>query len=182
MGEEAFQDRLMPGERIVWSGGPGTGFLLTARDFFLVPFSLIWTGMVIFIFAAGSQTNAPFPYQFVPVLFGLFGFYAVIGRFFVDIWLRGHTSYAVTSQRVLIFRSAPAAKFTALALDRLPELSLQEKRDGSGTIRFGQSASLFYGRGFSSWTPALDPVPQFLAIPDARNVFGQIQRLSAAKA
>ena len=99
---------------------------------------------------------------------------------FVDIWLRSNTRYAITSQRVLILRTAPTVKFTSLAIDRLPELGLDEKTDGSGTIRFGTPPGL-YGRGFSGWSPSLDPTPQFLAIPDARNVFAQIQRLSATR-
>jgi hypothetical protein len=68
-----------------------------------------------------------------------------------------------------------------VGLDQLPDASLSESADGRGTIRFGQQAQMWGGRhgGFSSWTPALDPLPQFIGIENARSVFDQIQ--SAAR-
>lgn len=111
----------------------------------------------------------------------LVGLYLIFGRFFVDAWARSRTAYGVTTQRILILRDGPFGKFTALAIDRLPELSLNERGDGGGTIRFSNAPNFFGGRtGFSGWSPALDGTPQFLAIPDAKAVFDQIQKLSRA--
>jgi hypothetical protein len=178
---EAFQGRLLNGERVVWEGQPASGLLLTARDTFLIPFSLLWCGFAIFWeFSVVSGRNAP---GFLP-LFGLFfvltGLYFVVGRFFVDAWARGNTVYAVTSQRILILRSAPFSRFTSLAINRLPELSLDERADGRGTIRFQPQVPMWGNRNWSGWTPGLDRAPQFLAVADARNVFDRIQKLSAA--
>jgi hypothetical protein len=58
----------------------------------------------------------------------------------------------------------------------LPDASISEGANGRGTIRFGQPAQFWGGRNsFSSWTPSLDPTPQFIAIENAQSVFDQIQ-------
>ena len=116
-------------------------------------------------------------------LFGIpfvaIGLYFIAGRFFVDAWARGRTRYAVTNQRILILRLGPPfAKFTSLAINRLPELVLDERADGRGTIRFAPLQPMWSNRNWSGWTPALDPTPQFLSIADARSVFDRIQRAS----
>ena len=37
-----FTNRLLKGEKIVWSGQPSQGLLLTGQDWLLIPFSLLW--------------------------------------------------------------------------------------------------------------------------------------------
>ena len=125
-----------------------------------------------------------------PAFFGLGAFhsllialYLVAGRFLLDAWIRSGMSYAVTNQRILISRSGPFSKFTAVSLGRLPDASISETAGGRGTIRFGDPAPLWGRRNsFASWTPSLDPTPQFIGIEDARNVFDQIQRTSRSGA
>lgn len=185
MSEADFQGRLLPGERIQWTGAPPTGLLVTGRDSFMIPFSLMWGGFAIFwewsvVTGMGKGHPAPDFFMLWGVPFVLIGLYLIVGRFFVDAWIRGATTYALTSQRVLIMRTAPTFKFTAFALDRLPELSLSERQDGRGTIRFQPSAAIWGGgnNSWSSWTPGLD-AGQFLMVADARNVFDSIQKLAA---
>ena len=97
-------------------------------------------------------------------------------RYLLDAWMRSGTQYAITNKRVLIARSWPFAKFTALSLNRLPETSLVERANGRGTILFGQSISnSSRGNSFSNWTPSLDPTPAFIGIENARSVFEQLQ-------
>jgi len=174
-----FANRLLEREEIIWSGRPATGILFTGQDIFLVPFSLLWGGFALFAaFAALTQAKEPgFPALFV-IPFVLIGLYLIAGRFITDAWLRSGTRYALTNKRILILRTPPFGKFTALNLDRLPEASLSESINGRGTIRFGPQAQWWSGRGnnFSGWSPALDPTPQFIAIENARSVFDQIQR------
>jgi hypothetical protein len=58
----------------------------------------------------------------------------------------------------------------------LPDASISEGAGGRGTIRFGEPTPIWSNRsGISSWTPTLDPTPQFIAIENARSVFDQIQ-------
>jgi hypothetical protein len=173
----------LPGETILWSGAPAQGLLLTSRDWFMIPFSLVWGGMVSFaLFAAILQARQAAPFALVILsLFTLLGLYIIAGRFLLDAWIRRRTSYAVTNKRILISRSAPFGNFTSVSLGRLPDMSLSERADGRGTIRFGPQQPWFATGtgGFSAWVPALDPTPQFIAIENARSVFDQIQRASA---
>jgi len=170
-------ERLLMGERLVWSGRPGQGLLLTSRDALLIPFSLVWGGFAVFWESTVLvQPNAPTFFVLWGVPFVLIGLYLMVGRFLLDAWIRGGMLYAVTNKRILISRSGPFSKFTALSLDRLPDASISESAGGRGTIRFGEPAPMWAGRnGMASWTPSLDSAPQFIAIENARSVFDQIQ-------
>jgi hypothetical protein len=44
----------------------------------------------------------------------------------------------ITDKRILILRSGPSTKFTAMTFDQLPSVNLIERGGGRGTIRFGQ--------------------------------------------
>ncbi|NYT40258.1 PH domain-containing protein [Sphingomonas sp. R-74633] len=168
------ESRLFAGEKLLWSGQPWQGlFLLRPMDLFLVPFSLLWAGFALGIpgtIVIGGGQIPPFPFILVALIFPIVGVYAVIGRFLVDAWLRGATTYAVTNQRVLIERSGLFRSNKSLDIDRLPALEFSERADGSGTIRFG-TMSWFVGNGMGIWSPATDPVPQFLRIEHVRNVY-----------
>jgi hypothetical protein len=174
MDDDVFRCRLLPGERVTWSGRPARGVIFTAKNIFLIPFSVIWLGFVAIWIGAAAATHAPWPM----LLFGL-AFFAIgstlrIGRLWLDAWLRAGTRYALTD-RVLIARPKPFGEFTAVALDRLPDARLSERKNGSGTIRFGQATSIFGAAGFGAWLPSLDSTPQFVAIPEARRVFNLVQ-------
>jgi len=177
-----FRDRLLPGERIIWSGKPGGGLLFTGRDIFLIPFSLLWGGFAIFWETSVLRTGAPNFFDLWGIPFVLVGLYLIIGRFFADAWFRKQLRYAVTDQRILILRKGLSRKFTALPVDRLPNVDINEKSNGRGTIRFGESAPLWGNRnGFGVWTPSTDPTPQFLNVENVRQVFDRIQKLMAQK-
>ena len=177
--DAVFAPRLEQGERLLWVGRPAQGLLLTGREGFLIPFSLLWCGFVVFWLTTVTRQGGPWFLLLWGAAFLVVGLYVVFGRFVFDAWLRRELRYAVTNRRVLIERPAPFARSTALRLDRLAQLDLSEGANGTGTIRFGPPG-LVWGRGnWSSWTPALDPVPQFLAIDDARTVFELVQKSAA---
>jgi hypothetical protein len=145
---EAFRGRLLPDERVLWSGRPATGLMVTPRDAFLIPFSVLWCGFAIFWTVGATLTGGAFGLFGLP--FVAIGLFFSIGRFSLDAWLRAATRYAVTDRRVLILRTRPQIEFTAVRLDRLPQAQLSERRDGRGTLRFGAHASLFTARGTPS--------------------------------
>jgi hypothetical protein len=173
--DNLFADRLTSGERILWTGRPGRGIILSSQDVFLVPFSLLWCGFAVFWTVSATGLHAPGFFTLWGLMFVAIGLYFVAGRFFFDAWVRSGIGYAVTNRRILILRSGPFSRFISLNLDRLPSLDMRENARGRGTIRFGQPASMFGNRNMSAWSPALDPTPQFIAIDDARRVFDLIQ-------
>ena len=171
--------RLLPGEKLLWSGQPGAGVVLTSRDVVMIPFSLIWAGFAVFWEYMVSHSNAPPMFRLWGIPFIAAGLYFVAGRFVFDAWIRRRIRYAVTTRRILIQRPAPFRNFTAVDIERLPNATLTERADGSGSIRFGAAAPLWGRSGMAAWTPALDPTPQFLAIANARQIFDLIQRQAA---
>jgi hypothetical protein len=182
MVEDMFADRLLSGERILWSGRPGQGLILTGRDVFLIPFSLLWFGFTVFWTVTAASTRAPGFFMLWGLMFVAVGLYLVFGRFLFDAWVRRGMGYAVTNRRVLILRSGPFSRFITVNLEGMPNLDLRENAHGRGTIRFGLSASLFNNSNMSSWSPALDPTPQFIAIDNVRQVFDLVQKAEKSAA
>ena len=173
------EGRLLPKEKLLWSGRPAQGILFLPRDMMLVPFSLLWGGFAIFWETqALSSGKAPGFFAVFGAAFVLVGLFLIFGRFLFDAWLRGNTHYALTDQRIIIQRSAPWADFKAVDLRQVPETSLSGNSGGRGTVRFGPQAQVWAGSsrsGFAGWIPSLDPTPQFLAINDARRVFEMVE-------
>ncbi len=177
---------LLQGETIVWSGNPSTGLLFTREDWQRIPLALFFGGVSGFIFFSSvvawlsePEQNSSLLYAvLLMTLFMLFTAYITVGRFWFDAWLRRRTHYAVTNKRILISRSGPLGELIALNIKQLPEVKLIEAAEGRGTIRFGHTVSLSQQAGGYdfTWTPSLEPTPQFLSIEDARIVFGEIQR------
>jgi hypothetical protein len=173
------RDRLIAGEKLLWSGQPRQGILFVASDALMIPFSLMWGGFAIFWEASVLTVKAPILFRLWGIPFVLIGLYLIVGRFFADAWIRRDLCYGVTNFRILIARPAPFARFVAISLDRL-QAELSVRNDGSGDITFGAAAQ--YGRrGFGVWLPALDQTPRFIGIQDVRRVFDLIQSQSQAR-
>ncbi len=173
-----FQEFLMRDEKLIWSGVPARGLVLTGRDVFLIPLSLVFGGVILaWEVSALDAPKAPIFVKLWGIPFMLFALYFILGRFFLDARIRAGLRYAITNKRVLISRSSPSKKSTALSLNRLPDMNLIQGSDGRGTIRFGEHVSILGSRNtFAMWTPVLDPTPQFFMIENVANVFEQLQR------
>jgi hypothetical protein len=174
---DSFARRLLPDETILWTGRPGQGLMFSSRDIFLVPFSLLWCGFAIFWESNVWRMNgAPDFFMLWGASFVCIGLYFVFGRFVADAWVRKGMKYAVTDKRILIERSAPFAKFSAVAIAQIADVDLSENADGRGTIRFGPAMSLLGRQNMGLWSPALDTVPQFIMIDGASWVFRLVQQ------
>jgi len=188
MNNQIIQNELKPGEKLLWSGQPQSGIRFRTSDIFLIPFSLLWGGFAIFwevgvlymLFATSGTNNAPpMPIRIIFPLFGipfvLVSLYLIFGRFIVDARLRENTYYAVTDQRILIVSKFFGHKVQSLNLRHLPELSLTQKADGSGTITFGLSGP-FSARGNFQWPGASRyQGPSFDMVERVREVYGIVQ-------
>lgn len=168
---------LLSDEKLLWTGAPWQGlFLFRPSDAFMIPFSLLWAGFALMWNIGVWTAKAPLEFKLFGLPFLAAGAYVTIGRFLIDAAARRHITYAVTNKRVLIERKFFFRSIKSLDIGRLPELEMIDRADGSGTIKFGAGPSIFRGNGFSAWSPAFDPTPQFLRIEHVRNVYTLIDR------
>lgn len=165
MPSRVFANQLQPGESILWSGSPRPGLRFTLLDIPLVIFGLFFTGISLLFVTSMFPFGLLLPHFWV-------GLYFVVGRFFVERKIRQSTSYAVTESRALIQRTWPTRKGSTVNLDAVPEISLAEHADGTGTISFGSNSSPF---SRVSW-PGQRSGPTFDCIDDAPRVMRLLQR------
>jgi hypothetical protein len=180
----AIEQELSPGERLVWSGQPRQGIRLRASDAFLIPFSIFWCGFAVFweLGALTAATKAGGPVAVVFPVFGvpfvLIGLYLVFGRFLVDARTRERTFYGVTTERVIIVSGLFSRRTKSLSLRTLTDVSLTERRDGSGTITFGPGH--LWGQWFAPGTwPGTSQYasPAFDMIDLAKDVYEMIRQV-----
>jgi hypothetical protein len=161
-------------EKVVWSGAPKQGFLLRPNDAFLIPFSLLWTGLVLTAFFGVRQTSAPWSIAIFPAIFVLLGVYLTVGRFAIDIMARTRTTYAVTNERVIIQSGIFSQSVKSLNLGTLSDVTMTERGNGSGTSTFGPGYP--WGRwGSGMQWPGMPQQPMFEGIPDVRTVYSLIR-------
>lgn len=178
MGDELRQI-LLPGERILWEGQPYTGLILRPIEVFLIPFSLLWGGFVVFWNVSvwgGDQNSLDLFFKLFGLPFLIAGLYVTFGRFLIDAIIRKKLRYAVTNRRILIYKDGRRSAVKSMDIRRLPSIDLSERSNGTGTIRFGAAMSLFNGQNFGIWQPTFDATPQFLRIANVRFVYELIQK------
>lgn len=168
--------RLLPGERVVWRGRPHSGLIFRPIEIFLIPFSLLWGGFAVFWNVSAWTMDGDPTFKLFGLPFLIAGLYITVGRFLLDISLRNRIAYFVTNKRILIEKQSVGSRTKSLDITRLPALEFDERSDGSGTIRFGDSGGWFGGNNFGIWQPAFDPTPQFIRISNVRSVYELIQK------
>jgi len=161
----------------LWAGRPRGGIKFTGTDAYRVPIGFLFTGFSIFfeiiaISMGGGLASAVWGIPFI-----LFGLYMNFGRFPLDARRLNKTYYALTDRRIIIFSGLVSREVESISLRNLPNLVLDAKPDGSGTITFGDKNPLtvmygsIYGRVF------LGPgVPAFEMIENASGVYDLILR------
>jgi hypothetical protein len=146
------QAYLQPGERVVWTGQPDPRRLVSSKDYFLIPFSLLWGGFAIVweggvLLTMAGANGAPIFFALWGIPFVVVGQFFIWGRFLVKRWDRRRTLYAVTDERVLVLRGN---SLQSMFLNNLPGVTQSARLDGSGSIEFGSSAP--FGSGVWSNT------------------------------
>lgn len=173
--EQLLARELAPGEKLIWSGRPRQGVMLRASDAFLIPFSVLWCGFAIFWETGVVRDGAPSFLMLSGIPFVLIGLYFVAGRFVADAAERRKTVYGLTNERVIIVAGLFRRTVKSLNLRTLPEMSLTERADGSGTITLGPSTG-FPSAG-SSWPGHRQVAPPALeGIEHVRSVHEQLRQ------
>lgn len=160
---------IAPGEAVRWWGAPPTGLRLRASDGVAIPFSLLWGGFAIFWETMAVSTDGPWFFKLWGVPFVAFGLYMIVGRFFVDAFLRAQTKYAVTDRAAYVMRGGPFPVVRRLAGSALAAVSLEPASFGQGTLRFGPAPSPF--TMFSRNPTVGTPLDAFEWIGDVQHVY-----------
>jgi hypothetical protein len=166
---------LEAGESLVWTGVPRQGFLLRPFDAFMIPFSLLWGGFAVFWEASVLEKGAPLFFALWGIPFVLVAVYITVGRFFIDARVRASTFYGLTDRRAIIVWGMFSRTTTSLPLRTLTDISLEERKDGSGTIYLGRP------QPFAGWYAGMQwpgmgkyQTPAFELIDDVKRVYAQL--------
>ena len=166
---------LESGESLIWAGVPRQGLVFRPADAVMVPFSLLWGGFAIFWEASVLAGGAPIFFALWGVPFVLIGLYIIVGRFFVDAKARANTVYGLTNRRAIIVSGVISRTTRSLPLRTLSDISVQERRDRTGTVFFGHPYP------FASWYAGMQwpgmgqySTPGFELISDAKRVHDQV--------
>ena len=98
MGPNPFAGHLLAGEKVLWSGRPRQGLMLTPRDALMIPFSLVWGGFAIFWETAVVSSKASLFMALFGIPFVVIGLFLIFGRLPFDAWLRSRIHYALTDR------------------------------------------------------------------------------------
>ncbi|MEO1798134.1 MAG: hypothetical protein AAFR53_14155 [Pseudomonadota bacterium] len=171
---EGWERYLHDGERIVWQGQPDRRiFIFRPAELMLIPFSAIWFGFVIYIASAAPLTAEPS--SAVLILFMLVGVYFLIGRFFVDRYIRTRTSYALTEKRALILASAFKTRLRELPIPQTLQVGFDDAPRGS--VRLGpQPEGSFMSNGLAVWHSD-DGSFTFGEIENPKSVYDLVQEI-----
>ena len=187
-----FAGELSAGEKLLWTGRPRQGIFFRSTDLFLVPFSLLWFGIVLAGFFGsfnaranphshgGNLETTLFPLAFIAI-FVVIGSHLVFGRFLVDAAQRRKCLYAITNQRVIIRSGLFSRTTKSLNLRTLSDITLSEKRNDTGTITLGPTVGWYSWFQGTSW-PGMgkNQPPMFDSISDAKNVYDLLRKAQAS--
>jgi hypothetical protein len=169
---------LEPGESFLWTGKPRQGILLRASDAFLIPFSLLWGGFAIFWETGVAKSGAPAFFVLWGIPFVLVGLYIIVGRFFVDATVRANTFYGLTDRRAVIVSGVFSRTTRSMPLRTLTDITVDERKDGSGTIHLGRPHPFAVWYAGMQWPGmAQYQTPAFELISDVRGVYRQLMEV-----
>jgi hypothetical protein len=179
--EEMVDAELAADERLLWCGRPRLGVVFRSSDVFMIPFSILWAGFAVFWETEAITRGAPLFFALWGIPFIAMGLHMTVGRFFVDAWQRKRIYYGVTNERVLIISGVFSRTIKSLNIDTLNDVSLSERRNGTGTITFGSTPQMFDWFSNVSWPGTSKTSLPILDLPtDAREVYDIIRAAQRA--
>jgi hypothetical protein len=163
--EDELRSQLDSREKLLWAGRPAQGIVLSRQDWYLISFGVL-------LVAAGLQ--------FIPM-----GIYIlIVGRLFADLAYRSRLIYGVTDRRAIILSGMRRRSVQSIDFSSLITLKLEERRNRSGTIYFGEDHpsyrhDAYDGSEFGTYAPSAQTClgeDQFFRIADAKKVFAILQK------
>ncbi|MBU7043004.1 MAG: hypothetical protein HXS47_05370 [Theionarchaea archaeon] len=177
------EKELLDDEKLLWTGRPYPWSIFNRMDFFIIPFSLIFGG-IVFIMGFFFFRNEGILKVIGTVLMAI-AFYFVIGRFFYKFWKKKRTFYAVTDKRIVLYTHTFMKKTQSIYIDTLPALNKSVGFGKRGTLTFGNrpfynalyaNTGLDFLMGFYG-----DDVPTFYDIEDVETVYALVNSLRLAQ-
>ncbi|PYY47488.1 hypothetical protein DEI84_11055 [Curtobacterium sp. MCBD17_023] len=141
------EERLQPGERILWVGRSDPHRMFVDADRYLIPFSAFFTTMVTIGLVGAARSHAHPAGIALLSAFVLIGLHMLAGRFAVKRHRKRTDVYAVTTERALITNGRRTretdARRTDWYVDRSPGHVTVQWDDVSGldTLFYGGSAA-----------------------------------------
>lgn len=141
-----FDDELIEGEEILWTGQPTAWVMLSPVDWLLIPLTIALGSQAInlavyiilrFVMSGGREVSALTMIGYVP--FALIGTYVIVGRFIFKYWRKKHTHYAVTNTRIMVMIALDRRYLTSEWLTDIPEMHKRVGPNGIGSIVFARS-------------------------------------------
>jgi hypothetical protein len=169
-------------ESLLWAGKPRQGLVLRRSDAFMIPFSLMWGGFAIFWEATVLSQDAPGFFALWGIPFVVMGLYFIFGRFFVDAMNRAKTVYGLTDRRVIIVSGIFSRTTNSLPLRTLSDVSLEERKDRSGSVYFGRQPIGNWAAGMQWPGMSQNSPPVFEFISEAKDVHDRVLEAQRAAA
>lgn len=158
---------------MLWEGRPAASLQLRLVDFVLIPVAGSWAAFQLAEDVHGWRIGAPLLGNLFDAFLVAVAVFFAVGRIFLEAVVRSGTTYAVTSKRVAVIMEGEATTVMWLNTSNLPPMELIERRDGSGTIKFGTPLGRF---GLHRFGPSMAAGHEFYRIPDVRSVYELIER------
>ena len=175
---QAVSPELSAGEKILWCGQARGGLQFNPINVMTLPIGVVWL-LIGFVFgivtkqpsyAAQQSSFDQFTAGMFLIACFLVALFCIFGVFFVDMFWREHTYYAVTNKRVMLVTKWFSSKVQSLALPQLP-MKLTTKADGSGNIVFGSTGAGGFTWNRAGRTRIFTVPPSFARIDDAQKVY-----------
>jgi len=157
--EDELRSHLDSGEKLLWAGRPAQGIVLTRQDGYLIPFGVL-------LVAAGLR--------FIPMVI----YIVIVGRLLANLWYRSRLIYGVTDRRAIILSGMRRRSVQSIYFSSLITLKLEERRNRSGTIYFGEdhpTPSYWHGAHYGPYGPEFGQVDDIPYAPGGRTRLGEEQ-------
>lgn len=185
MNNHIFQQELVSGERLIWTGQPNAFVLFTKEDIFLVPFTFLWFGgassMFIPLLTNPTTLFQELPFSLFPLFFIFIGFYMAIGRFIYKILKKKQTYYAITDKRAIIYSNFLGKSVEGIYFNSISTINKTIGSNGRGTIIFGNTNTASYNNTGLDIFGKTTLSPAFYDIDEAKIVYQRITELKKSE-